>query len=161
MAPQLEKVAAPFGIPVLSSGGFDSVCHKHMLGRELADYDEVELLHIGDHDPSGVHVYSSLAEDVAAFAAAHGGRVGYSRLAVTPAQIEHYRLPTAPPKLTDKRSFEGNETTQAEALPPDVLAQILQTAIRRRIDFNVLDRVLMREEEIKAELRAVLAQTAA
>jgi hypothetical protein len=79
MAPQLEKVAAPFGITVLSSGGFDSVCHKHMLGRELAGYDVVELLHIGDHDPSGVHIYSSLAEDVAAFAAAYDGRVKYSR----------------------------------------------------------------------------------
>jgi hypothetical protein len=34
-------------------------------------------------------------------------------------------------------------------------------AIRTRIDFDVLDRALKREEELKAELRAVLARTAA
>jgi hypothetical protein len=32
------------------------------------------VLSVGDLDPSGVHMPRALAEDVAAFAAAHGGR---------------------------------------------------------------------------------------
>ena len=55
-----------------------------------------------------------------------------------------HRLPTAPPKATDNRAFSG-ETCQAEALPPDVLANILRTAIEERVDQRVLDRVLRQE----------------
>jgi len=73
------------------------------------------------------------------------------RLAVTPQQIGEYRLPTAPPKATDNRAFSG-ETCQAEALSPDVLANILRLAIEERVDRRVLDRVLRQERRIRREL---------
>jgi hypothetical protein len=41
-------------------------------------------------------------------------------------------LETAPPKVTDRRAFSG-ATCQAEAIPPDVLAQILRDAIEARL----------------------------
>jgi hypothetical protein len=47
----------------------------------------------------------------------------FTRLAVTPAQITELELSTAPAKEIDRRSFAG-ETTQVEAIPPDVLAAI-------------------------------------
>jgi hypothetical protein len=68
---------------------------------------------------------------------------------VTPAQIGEYRLPTVPPK--EKRAFAG-ETCQAEALPPDTLANILRTAIEERVDQRVLDRVLRQERRARREL---------
>ncbi|MER5737306.1 hypothetical protein ABT117_16715 [Streptomyces sp. NPDC002262] len=40
-----------------------------------------------------------------------------------------YKLPIAPPKASDHRSFSGTSTTQAEALPPDVPAAVLKAAI--------------------------------
>ena len=69
----------------------------------------------------------------------------------TPAQIQHYRLPTAAPKEGDKFAFAG-QTCQAEALPPDVLASILRTALEERVDQRVLDRVLRQERRIRREL---------
>jgi hypothetical protein len=74
---------------------------------------------------------------------------------VTPEQIASYRLPTVPPKLTDRRAFTG-ETCQAEALAPDVLAQILRDAIEARIDRRALNRVLRREREVHRELANAL-----
>ena len=65
MVPQLESVAAGFGVPVISGGGFDSVTAKYNLAEDLAAYDSpVEVLHIGDHDPSGAHIFLALKEDV-------------------------------------------------------------------------------------------------
>lgn len=86
---------------------------------------------VSDWDQSGVHLFSALAEDVTAFAAvdAPGTEVVFERLAVTEQQIADYGLPTAPPKASDHRSFSGTSTTQAEALPPDVLAAMLKAAI--------------------------------
>jgi len=108
MAPQLASVANPFGITVLSSSGFDSITEKYSFARRLVDHDRpTEVLHIGDHDPSGVHMFLSYLEDVEAFTRELGGRASFTRLAVTPGQIRDLRLPTAPPKSTDRRAFRG------------------------------------------------------
>lgn len=99
MVPQLESVAAPYSVPVYSSGGFDSVTVKYEVAREFAERGEVLVLHIGDHDPSGVHLFGSLDEDVRAFLDALGGAAEFHRLAVIPEHIEAYNLPTAPPTI--------------------------------------------------------------
>ena len=68
MVPQLARVADSFGAPVLSGGGFDSLTAKHDLAQEIAESERrVRLLHVGDYDPSGVRLFSSLDEDVRAF----------------------------------------------------------------------------------------------
>lgn len=156
MAPLLYRAAAPFGVPVLTSGGFDSLSAKHDLAQELAPYPEAEVLHIGDLDPSGVHLFQSMAEDVAAMARALGNdSVKFSRLAVTTKQAEALDLPTAPPKATDKRAFHG-ETVQAEAIAPDVLSELVGDAIAARLCMETFRRVLAQEAEMKAELVAAL-----
>lgn len=87
MVPQLERVAADHGVPVISGGGFDSVTAKHNLAEDLAADDRpVTVLHIGDHDPSGAHLFLAFAEDVQAFMRELGGEVEFHRLAVTPEQ---------------------------------------------------------------------------
>jgi hypothetical protein len=160
MAPQLERVTDPFGITVMSSGGFESVTEKHRFAAELADQDRhTEVLHIGDHDPSGVNMFLAFLEDVEAFARELGGHATFTRLAVTPAQITTYRLPTAPPKPTDRRAFRG-PTCQAEALAPDVLADILRTAIEQRLDHRAYECVLRRERQVRRQLLARLRGTA-
>lgn len=65
MVPQLERVAAPFGVGAHSSGGFDSLTDKHCIGREWSGAP-ITVLHLGDHDPSGVHCFSALEGDVVA-----------------------------------------------------------------------------------------------
>ena len=150
MVPQLERVAHPFGVTVMSGGGFDSLTDKHKFAAALAGLDRpTEVLHIGDHDPSGVSMFLAFLEDVEAFTRDLGGHATFTRLAVTPAQIRKFRLPTTPSK--ENRAFSG-ETCQAEALPPDVLADILCTAIEERVDQRVLDRVLRQERRARREL---------
>lgn len=154
MLPQIERIAGSYGIPVQSSGGFDSLTAKYGLAEFLGGSPAAEVLHIGDHDPSGVHVFSSLAEDVHAICGDSGYAVDvrFTRLAVTPEQIAMLGLPTAPPKATDKRSFDGEDTVQAEAIPPDVLAEIVRQAIDDRIDETAWQQVRAAEEQAKAVL---------
>ena len=151
MLPQLVNYCEEYGVSVLSSGGFDSVTTKHDIAKEISDHDAVEILHIGDHDPSGVHMHNSLDEDLNAFIAYYGGSVEVTRLAVTPHQVDYMNLPTAPPKRTDNRSFVGL-TTQAEAIPPRRLKEIVQAAILDRMDMDAYEEVLEQEREIRASL---------
>lgn len=168
MKPQIEAVARDYSIPVIASGGFDSLTAKRSLAMALGEHDGLtEVLHVGDHDPSGVHLFSSMAEDVAALIAhtlvvndigdsgSLPGDVLFTRLAVTPQQIADLALPTAPPKATDRRRFEG-ETVQAEAIAPDVLADILAAAITDRLDNTAFERILEHEQHIREGLVARL-----
>ena len=156
MVPQLERVGSPYSVPVYSSGGFDSVTVKHDMAEQFAESGPVLVLHIGDHDPSGVHVFGSLAEDVTAFGLELGAVVEFSRLAVLPEHIDEFGLPTAPPKTTDRRVFVG-QTVQAEALPPDVLAELVQAAIVDNIDMDTYQRALEMERAERKELQGWLA----
>jgi len=164
MLPQLADAVEEWHIPVLSSGGFDSVTTKHNLAQELALKEHVVILHLGDHDPSGVHMYGSLDEDLQAFMHDIREEDGYDsmendceliRIAVTPEQVEDMHLPTAPAKATDKRSFEGL-TTQCEAIHPTDLRRIVRERCLDHIDDGLHEQILAEEKEIEAELKREL-----
>jgi hypothetical protein len=151
MVPQLASAAQDYGVPFLSSGGFDSLTTKHAMAKKISGYGNVEILHIGDHDPSGVHICSSLDEDLSAFLNYYGGDLTVTRLAVTPEQIGDMGLPTAPAKSTDRRSFSG-QTTQAEAIPPRRLREIVIEAIEDRLDREIYADILHQEQAIRESL---------
>ncbi|OSP53845.1 hypothetical protein BV911_15740 [Pseudoruegeria sp. SK021] len=142
MLPQLYKVAEWFSVPVYSSGGFDSLTAKKRLADRICRMEkEAVILHLGDYDPSGVSIFDSVAADVSAFVEAdrpHGlVSVEFERVALTREQVQHHNLPTSPAKTSDTRSktWTGG-TCQLEALPPDVIAGILNKAIERRIEWT-------------------------
>jgi hypothetical protein len=160
MAPQLYRVAEPYGIAVLSSGGFDSLTDKHRLAEKWAsDPQPTTVLRVGDYDASGESMFTVLLEDIGAFAREYGGDVKFVQIAITPEQARLRNLPSAPPKPTDRRGrhFTDTETWQAEALDPNDLARILEDAIRERMDLAVHEAILAEEKEIRRELRARLA----
>jgi hypothetical protein len=153
MRPQLQGVVQDYGVPVISGGGFDSTTSRHALAEAIGDQGRpVEILHIGDHDPSGAHLFLALSEDVEAFLLAYDGSVDFTRLAVTPDQITDLSLPTAPAKTTDVRAFTG-QTCQAEAIPPDVLAEIVRAAVEARLDLDAWREVIERETEFREDLQ--------
>ncbi len=156
MVPQIATAVEDYGIAVYSSGGFDSTTIRHQFAFDLAGEDRpTEVLHLGDHDPSGVHMFLALKEDVQAFAAGYGADVSFVRLAVTAEQIIELHLPTAPPKPTDNRAFTG-QTCQCEAIPPDVLNRIVRDAVAARTDHDLRARVLDEELVVRHQLHVRL-----
>ena len=164
MQPQLAKTAGRYSIPVYSCGGFDSLtAKKDIAERVCASGKRTIILHLGDLDPSGESIFTSAAEDVAAFVRADRPgpwcSVEFRRVALTAAQVREYELPTAPAKTSDSRSktWRG-ETCQLEALTPDQIAELLNQAIRERLDLAVAQAALAEEEkERRLLLRALPA----
>jgi hypothetical protein len=155
MTRQLEKVADPYGVTVYSGSGFDSLTAKFETVERIVkrQYEgrgkSTVILRIGDFDPSGRSMIDAFAADVWAFLAeyplyADGSREDLSDLldvkavAVTETQIDEHNLTTAPQKATDKRAGFMARTVQAEALPPDVLADVLKGAIEGELDMFML-----------------------
>jgi len=103
-----------FGVTVMSGGGFDSTTDRHKFAAALAGHDRpTEVLHIGDHDPSGVSMFLAFLEDVEAYAReldgqaiGRSGSTGYRQhrprqptdapLPARPVRPRHYR-PTCSP----------------------------------------------------------------
>lgn len=150
--------ADAYGVPVYSSGGFDSVTAKHDAAERFAGRvrggQTVTVLHVGDFDPSGCAIVDAAAADVVAFCEAYGGAVTFSRLAVTPEQILAHGLPTAPQKRADRRGPRMAETVQAEALDPATLAGVVRAAIIARMDTAQYRAVLAREHIDRAAIEA-------
>jgi hypothetical protein len=147
MVPQLASAVDEYGVAVRSCGGFDSLTLKHDVAKGLGEkYSDVTILHIGDHDQSGIWMFEALAEDLASFGSAFGVDIDLERIAVTPAQIEELGLPSKP----DSKS--GMETVQAEAIPPAVLRQIVRQAVTDRMDMDLYNAGLKEEEETRNSL---------
>ena len=166
MVPQLKSFVSETSVPVVSSGGFDSLSTKYTMARELSKVavngQDIVVLHIGDYDPSGVTIFTALAEDVQAFARdSFNADVTFKRIAVTPEQIDRLGLPTAPPKTTDKRSgFTDNRTTQCEAIPPAELKRIVLAEIGAHWDHQAFDRMLAEQKEARESgVKMMLALT--
>jgi hypothetical protein len=158
MVPQLDRVARPYGVAVRSSGGFDSTTTKHDLASFYAEQGKpVRLLHVGDLDPSGEHMHSALGEDLDAFMTEMGGSCSVRRVAVTAEQQQQFGLATAPPKPTDRRSYDHSFTVQAEALDPSDLAALVRSAIEAELDLEVYAEAVAWQDEVREQLAAVLA----
>ena len=153
MVPQAVRVAHEYGAAVYSSGGFNSLTALHdaaqrIRRRYIRHEQDTVVLQIGDHDPSGESIFASAALDVETLVrdiewsrtppglCVDLPGLEFARVAVTEEQIQRYQLPTAPPKKSDKRGDWTGGTVQAEALPPDVLADVLRAAIERRVDLD-------------------------
>jgi hypothetical protein len=162
MMPQLERIASTYSVLVRSASGFTSVTGTHdIAARAIKRTVPTVILHVGDYDPSGVSIFESMTEDAAAFVEADRDRTlgDYERItlrgvrvALTAEQVEGYGLPTAPPKRSDSRAGGWVETCQAEALPPDELATIVEDAIASHIDRQLFYDELAREKLDRNEL---------
>ena len=118
----------------------------------------MEVLHIGDHDPSGVHIFSSLAEDIQAFVPEDDEQDLLLHPPSRDAGADQGAsdLPTAPPKATATTAASKGLTTQAEALPPYVLVHIVGEAIKARVDEGKRRLVLAAERAGRKQLAALL-----
>jgi hypothetical protein len=170
MVPMLERAARRYRVGVASSSGFDSLTAKYDLYREAFErYWErgqpTLLLHFGDHDPSGVSLHESMAEDFAQFALDEGadGIVEVRRVALTPDQVAGLGIETDPEgvKPTDSRSkafiARGLEpAAQLEAVAPDVLMGMVRDAIEDALDMDALGKSRERERKEHEEVQKTL-----
>ena len=170
MMPQLERVCEPYSIPVYSCSGFDSVSAKYQLKEacwRAFDYEgrQTVILHLGDYDPSGESIFNDgLVEDIYAFLARDVPRKApeevapFERVALRAEHIERFNLPTAPPKSTDSRTknWTGEATCQLEALPPDVLAGLLDATIKTHLNLAVYEQDLEAEEDERRRITKAL-----
>lgn len=159
----LSGIIAPicnyYGVTYVACRGFPSLTIRYESAQEFIRQGKPAIVfYFGDHDASGRAISSNLEEELRQ----HGANVRVVRMALEPDQIAAYRLPTRPNKKTDSRRRKfaeefGDASVELDALPPDVLADMVQEAIESTIDAEEWQRI----SEIEALERVTMESLAA
>ncbi|MEY9837403.1 hypothetical protein [Streptacidiphilus sp. EB103A] len=117
------------------------------------------VVHLGDHDPSGVDMTRDIQDRLNLF----GSTAEVRRIALNMPQVEQYNPPPNPAKLTDSRatgyiSLFGRSSWELDALEPTMLDGLLETEIRSWRDDDQWERDLAAMEHERELLTAVSAR---
>lgn len=124
--------------------------------RENRRRESCTILHLGDHDPSGIDMTRDIQERMELF----GARVDVKRIALTMSQVQLYNPPPNPTKLTDARSNSylstyGEECWELDALDPSVMSKLISTHVEELRDEDLYEAQKDKEWEHKEDLHAV------
>jgi hypothetical protein len=108
----------------------------------------VRIFYIGDYDPSGVLIDVSVERELLV----HSRKdidLQFVRIGITQEQIEKYDLPRKPRKEGEVRSPHILETVEAEALPIDVLRELLKEHVEALLPDDALAVAQVSEESAR------------
>jgi hypothetical protein len=107
--------------------GYASLSFLHGAAEYINQLDvPVYLYHLGDFDPSGVNAGEKIEEPLRELAP--HAEIHFERIAVTPWQINEWRLPTRPTKASDSRSRGfGDISVELDAIEPTGLRAPVNT----------------------------------
>lgn len=155
----IEKACSPLDVGYLSCRGFVSQSAMWRAAQRFMDHEPEQntiLIHLGDHDPSGVDMTRDIQDRLEMF----GSSVEVKRIALNMDQIEEYNPPPNPVKFTDSRSGPyiaeyGDKSWELDALDPRVLVEL----ITEEVDHHTLTarrrRRIKKQEDDREKIQAI------
>ena len=118
------------------------------------------VLYLGDHDPSGEDMVRDVRDRLVMFGLTE---IDVRKVAITFEQVQQYNPPPNPTKMSDSRAGGyvekfGDECWEVDALPPNVLADLVREAFEGLVDLTLMETVKDREEADKVKLRTAAAR---
>lgn len=129
----VTDVCSRFDINYFACRGYASQSELYNAGKRIQARRQYHnqntiVLHLGDHDPSGMDMTRDNQDRLSLFA---GDYVEVRRIALNMPQVRQYNPPPNPAKLTDCRANGyiaeyGDESWELDALDPDVIADLIE-----------------------------------
>lgn len=117
------------------------------------------ILYFGDLDPSGVQMFEATQETLENELGLTG--VQYRRCALLPEHIAKHNLPLNPDAIkkadTRYRTYQvkyGDVAVELDALHPQILEQLIETAIRQELNMENFNNEVTQEKHEQAQMRA-------
>jgi hypothetical protein len=135
----IEGACNRLDVPFFSCRGYTSQSElwgaAQRLSRYVQDGQKVVVIHLGDHDPSGIDMTRDIGDRLALF----GAYATVERIALNMDQVRQYNPPPNPAKLTDARAEGyigrfGQSSWELDALDPSTLDALIQSTIRNYRD---------------------------
>lgn len=155
LAGVLEPLSQRYHVTLMVNRGYSSqsAMYESAVRFKQKKKRRLHLLYLGDHDPSGEDMVRDVADRLVTF----GAPVNVRKIALTMAQVEEYNPPPNPAKMSDSRAQayvdqHGAESWEVDALPPNVLEDLIREAIEDLFDADLMDEIKDQEEKDKEAL---------
>lgn len=162
----LQRACTPLDVRYFACKGYTSQSSMWEAAQRLLRKSEagkqVHIIHLGDHDPSGIDMSRDIFERLTLFV---GSKVHVLRIALNMVQVRHYNPPPNPAKTTDSRYKDyvakyGENSWELDALDPRTLVGLIERAVTQYRDQKLWDDAVAEETRGKKTLSAVLERFA-
>jgi len=129
-------------------------CHRSLTQRTV-------ILHLGDHDPSGIDMTRDITDRLEIFTGfTHGDEFTVERIALNEEQVLLYNPPPNPTKMTDSRSDSyveifGYQSWELDALDPTVLVNLIRDKVSVHRDDELWNDAVLEEEKAREQLSLI------
>ena len=156
----ISRICSQYQVDYFACKGYVSQSELHGAAMRHRRYEEegknVIVLHLGDHDPSGMDMTRDIEDRLSLF----GASTEVRRIALSMAQIEQYSPPPNPAKTTDSRSTGyieefGDSSWELDALEPRVLRDLIEAHVLAERDEDQWEIDEAAEQASKDQLEAI------
>ena len=161
----IEPVCSELDVAYFACRGYPSDSEVWSAAQRFIEYNEAGqepiILHLGDHDPSGIDMTRDISDRLALFMYDDPecpSLLQVKRIALNMDQVETYGPPPNPVKLTDSRATAygakyGTSSWELDALEPTVLADLIRDEVEAYRDEDEWEQVLQEEREHRSALK--------
>ncbi len=134
----IEGVCKQLQVPYFSCRGYTSQSEMWVGARRLVDFaaggQTPFIIHLGDHDPSGIDMSRDITDRLELFMEHEGRATQFKRIALNMNQVQRYNPPPNPTKVTDSRApayirVHGHDSWELDALEPRVLVNLIRRTV--------------------------------
>lgn len=163
LANVVGRVANELDVPYFCCRGYVSQSEMWSAAQRFRDRQRrgktVVVIHLGDHDPSGIDMSRDIEERLMLFGVDEDMFL-FRRIALNMEQIDLYNPPPNPAKLTDSRcggyiEKYGYESWELDALEPRVIHDLITTNVTEFWDYEEVKRVQALVESEKEVMESV------
>lgn len=160
LADVVSRPADRWLVPYFSCRGYVSQSEMWRAAQRLRgqerDGKKTLIIHLGDHDPSGIDMSRDIRDRLWTF----DSEVEVTRIALNMSQVEQYGPPPNPAKITDSRAADyienyGGESWELDALDPATLDALIERHILDHLNRSQWDSDHAEMEEERAILTAM------
>jgi len=152
----VSQICRKLDVPHFSCRGYTSQSEMWSAAQRFINQEHREsrtIIHLGDHDPSGIDMTRDIQERLDMF----GADVYVKRVALTMEQIDIFNPPPNPTKLSDARASGyiaefGHECWELDALEPRVITDLIQNEVTALMDEDLHDEIEQTEERDKRNI---------
>ena len=164
LAGVIDTICQELDVPYLACRGYVSQSELYDAGKRFAGYVQqgqyVAVIHLGDHDPSGIDMTRDNRDRLRLFSGEH---IEIERVALNYDQVEEYQPPPNPAKQTDSRfvgyvDLYGDKSWELDALDPRVIRSLISTVVQKYRDDRLWDMAVEEQEDERQKLDDIASQ---
>ena len=144
-AGRIAAVTTEYDVALHPLRGYSSITFAHAIAEDWKRSGKnIYCYYVGDFDPSGMDLERSVREKITWYA--DGVPFHWKRLAVLPEHFDEFNILPLKPKKGDTRykkfvKAHGEKCAEVEAIPANVLRQLVRVAIESHIPQEAWDRL--------------------